>query len=105
MKPADARKYIDHFSECVQLRDSAEEKRIIEGRAVRNFGDSKGCTYSRVLIFATGPMSKWIKNNNEELKPISRSKFYVSVTRAVHGVAIVMDFDNNDSYAGVKKFI
>lgn len=47
-----------------------------------NFGESKGLTYERVLIYPTQPFIRWIKDSNTELPPTSRSKLYVAITRA-----------------------
>ncbi|MGL5376734.1 MAG: UvrD-helicase domain-containing protein [Cetobacterium sp.] len=56
-----------------------------------NFGNSKGLTYDRVLIYPTLEMKKWIKDNNYTLKDITRAKFYVGITRARHSVGIVLN--------------
>jgi DNA helicase-2/ATP-dependent DNA helicase PcrA len=55
-----------------------------------NIGMSKGKTYERVLVFPTKTMSDFLKNRNpEELKPRTRSKLYVAVTRARYSVAFL----------------
>ncbi|MBU3070211.1 UvrD-helicase domain-containing protein [Aestuariicella sp. G3-2] len=85
-------KEVDHYLEYykpIQLRDSAK-KRINEDYPVLTFGKSKGLTYPRVLIYPSGPMIKWLKNQNEDLTQAARSKFYVALTRAKHSVAIVL---------------
>jgi len=74
----------------LQLRDKITVP-VNERYAAMNFGDSKGLTFKRVLIYPTGPMKKWICNHNEELKAQSRAKLYVSITRARYSVAIVID--------------
>lgn len=56
-----------------------------------NFGESKGMTFDRVLIFPHGPAVKWIKSGNVEEVAKSLSKMYVAVTRARHSVAFVFD--------------
>ncbi|WP_100515029.1 UvrD-helicase domain-containing protein [Mycobacteroides abscessus] len=54
-----------------------------------NFGQSKGRTYDRVLIFPTNPMKKYLQTNNlEDAGDIA--KFYVAVTRARYSVAFVV---------------
>lgn len=74
----------------VQLRDSV--KTAVNGsHPVFNFGDSKGLTFDRTLIYPTGPMIKWIFNHNIEFKPKSRARFYVAVTRARYSVAMIVD--------------
>ena len=56
-----------------------------------NFGDSKGLTFDRVLIYPTKPMLAWFLDHKTELKFQSRSKLYVAITRARHSVGIVFD--------------
>lgn len=55
-----------------------------------NFGEVKGVTVERVLIFPTDPIMKFLKNK-EQLTNIAAAKFYVAVTRARDSVAIVWD--------------
>ncbi|MBA9083872.1 ATP-dependent exoDNAse (exonuclease V) beta subunit [Fontibacillus solani] len=69
-----------------------------------NFGESKGITFERVLIYPTQPFTQWIKNNNFELLPTSRSKFYVALTRAQYSVGIVYDYDERTNLEGLQKF-
>ncbi|MGW7459046.1 hypothetical protein [Streptomyces sp. NPDC054797] len=54
-----------------------------------NFGQSKGCTFDRVLIFPTQPMIKYYRNRDPE-QAGDRSKLYVAVTRAKHSVTFVI---------------
>ncbi|MCK0124588.1 UvrD-helicase domain-containing protein [Gelidibacter sp. F2691] len=61
-----------------------------------NFGESKGLTYERVLIYPTDAMINWIKDNRSKLEPSTRAKFYVGVTRAKYSVAIVYDYNDNE---------
>ncbi|MHA1305104.1 MAG: UvrD-helicase domain-containing protein, partial [Candidatus Heimdallarchaeaceae archaeon] len=57
-----------------------------------NFGISKGQTFERVLIFPNEPIKEYLKSGKpEELKPGTRAKFYVAVTRARFSVAFVYD--------------
>lgn len=58
-----------------------------------NFGESKGLTFERVLIFPNGPIKEYLKNNTS-LSDITRSKLYVGLTRARHSVAFVYDDDS-----------
>lgn len=74
----------------VQLRYNRSVK-VNQNYRVMNFGESKGLTFDRVLIYPTKDFCKWLKNNNTELNEESRSKFYVALTRARYSVAIVMD--------------
>lgn len=66
---------------------------VDEKYRVLTFGLSKGLEFERVIIYPTPQFVKWIKNNNSELAPTSRSKFYVAITRASCSVGIVCDED------------
>jgi len=46
----------------------------------------------------------WIKDNALELKPTSRCKFYVAVTRAKHSVGIVYNYADDEKIEGIDKF-
>ena len=88
----------------IQLRWDRREKIFPDTNAM-NFGESKGCTFCRILIYPTKPMIDWIKNNSTKLSHGTRAKFYVGLTRAKHSVAIVMDYDDNFTPNGIKKYI
>ncbi|TDO28147.1 UvrD-helicase domain-containing protein [Sediminibacterium goheungense] len=87
IKEQDIENYLKKFAP-IQLRDS---KRTIvnENYRVMNFGESKGLSFDRVLIYPTEPFIKWLKDSNAELAETSRSKLYVAITRARHSVAII----------------
>lgn len=74
----------------LQLRHSKTIK-VNENFKVMNFGDSKGKTVDRVIIYPTEPMKEWLKGNTKKLKGQSLSKFYVALTRARYSVGIVYD--------------
>lgn len=74
----------------IQLRWDSRTT-ISENYKVLTFGLSKGLEFERVVIYPTPQFIAWIKNNNSELAPTSRSKFYVAITRASHSVGIVCD--------------
>ncbi len=84
-----------------QLRNSIKVE-VNKNYKTVNFGDSKGLTFDRVLIYPTDPFVNWLINNNSNFKPTSRSKFYVAITRARHSVGIVYDFDSSLKIEGVK---
>ncbi|CEG13944.1 DNA helicase II / ATP-dependent DNA helicase PcrA (fragment) [groundwater metagenome] len=69
-----------------------------------NWGKSKGLDFDRVLIYPTKNIEKWIKNNNIELAPSTRCKFYVAATRAKHSVAIVYDYNDDEEFEGIIKW-
>lgn len=66
-----------------------------------NFGESKGKTLDRVLIYPTLEMKKWMNDNSFELKSSTRAKFYVAITRAKYSVGIIADFSNDIQIEGI----
>ena len=100
VKKQDVKKYLEAYNPA-QLRNSIKVEVNKNYKAV-NFGDSKGLAFDRVLIYPTEPFVNWLINNNSDLKPTSRSKFYVAITRARHSVGIVYDFDSSLKIEGVK---
>lgn len=92
IKKSDIPAYLSRFSHIMQLRDSRKVK-VDERFQVMNFGESKGLSFDRILIYPTSPFLSWLKNNMEELAPTSRSKLYVAITRARYSVGIVCDFN------------
>lgn len=55
-----------------------------------NFGDVKGMTFDRTIIYPHGTFQKFLKTGRLELKGHSLTRTYVAVTRARHSVAIVV---------------
>ena len=102
IKPEDVEKYLDVYNP-MQLRDKVSVTTNKHYEAM-NFGDAKGLTFERVLIYPTKPMLDWIINHDNELKFKSRSRLYVVVTRARSSVAII--FNKMDKYKveGIKNF-
>ncbi len=96
--------YFFDYPSCIQLRYSVTEKRVKKICEVCNFGNSKGREYDRVLLYPTTPITSWIKDNNSNLQPISRSKFYVAVTRARYSVGIVYNYDDDEVIEGTEKY-
>lgn len=96
--------YLFEHPYCVQLRYNIREQSVKNYCDVCNFGNSKGRSYDRVLIYPTKPITKWIKDNDSDLKPESRSKFYVAVTRARYSVGIVYDYKDDEVINGTEKY-
>lgn len=87
----------------MQLRDS--KKTVVNKMyPVMNFGDSKGLTFDRVIIYPTSKMIEWIIDHNKEMTFKSKSKFYVAVTRAKNSVAIVFDNKKEIDVPGIINF-
>ena len=102
VRAGDVEEYLKRYNP-MQLRDN-KSVRVIEGYPAINMGESKGLTFERVLIYPTKPMKDWMINNSKELKPKSKSQFYVALTRAKYSVGIVFDYDEKTNIAGVVKY-
>lgn len=100
IKEQDIENYLQNF-EPIQLRDS-KRTNVNENYRVMNFGEAKGLSFDRVLIYPTEPFIKWLKDNNSELAETSRSKLYVAITRARHSVAIICK--NNLTIDGISNY-
>lgn len=60
------------------------------GLSATNIGVAKGATHDHVVLFPTRPMLKFFQSGDlDELKPQSRAKLYVAVTRARFSVRVV----------------
>lgn len=96
IKSSDVLKYLEKYKP-MQLRYD-KDVQVNESYPVKNFGAAKGLTFDRVLIYPTKEFIKWIKNPKHKLSPISRSKFYVAITRAKLSVGILCDekIESND---------
>ncbi|MNW37241.1 DNA-dependent helicase II [compost metagenome] len=102
IRKQDVEQYLQKYNP-VQLRDSIRET-VNKYYKCFNFGESKGLTFERVLIYPTQPFIKWINNNNFELPSTSRSKLYVALTRAKYSIGIVYDYDQATNIEGLNKF-
>lgn len=87
IKEEDIDNYLEKFKP-IQLHHN-KKTTVNESYRVMNFGEAKGLSFDRVLIYPTDPFIRWLKDNKSELKETSRSKLYVAITRARHSVAIV----------------
>jgi DNA helicase II / ATP-dependent DNA helicase PcrA len=96
----DVETYLKEF-QPMQLRDSRRTK-VNENYSVMNFGEAKGLSFDRVLIYPTKPFLNWLKDNNAQLAETSRSKLYVAITRARQSVAIVCK--NKISINGISNY-
>jgi superfamily I DNA/RNA helicase len=102
IKAQDVPEYLEKFKP-IQLRDSVKTKTVEKYEAM-NFGESKGLTFGRVLIYPTQPFIKWLIQNDSDLAPTSRSKIYVAITRARHSVGIIYDYKDNTNISGTINF-
>lgn len=88
----------------MQLREKTTSIGVNCQWPAMNFGESKGRGFDHVAILPTQPMQHWITNTNQYLKPTSRARLYVALTRARHSVAIVMDWTKTNLPNGVSLF-
>lgn len=101
VKKTDVQRYLEQHCP-MQLRDSKATS-VIEGYNTMNFGESKGQTFPRVLIYPTKPIEKWLKNPTADLAETTRSKLYVAITRAQHSTAFVINSDAS-GFNGLETF-
>lgn len=78
--------YIERFHPQVLRLDRRTE---CDGYPAMNFGESKGMTFERVLIFPHGKGRQWLASGNYDHVKDSAAKMYVAITRARHSVAFV----------------
>lgn len=102
VRKKDVDAYLEKYKP-IQLRDSVKTK-CNSSYSSKNFGESKGLTFERVIIYPTKPIESWLRNNSTDLRDASRSKLYVAVTRARYSVAFIFDFKDSDDIRGAKKY-
>ena len=56
-----------------------------------NFGNAKGMTFDRTIIFSHGPLKKFLRTGQVDDAGKAIEKIYVAVTRAKQSVAFVVD--------------
>lgn len=99
LQTADFAHYLATF-QPMQLRDSVNSAGVDHRCPVMNFGQSKGRGFDHVVILPTGPMRDWLSHPETILKPQSRAKLYVALTRARKSVAVVMDWKSDSVPTG-----
>ncbi|BAV58965.1 DNA helicase II [Candidatus Endomicrobiellum trichonymphae] len=95
LRKKDIEPYMHIYNNVIQLRWNRNVE-MVKTYRVFNFGESKGKTFERVLIYPTTDMKKWIVDNKSTLTNEARAKFYVAITRAKYSVAIVVNDDDID---------
>ncbi|MFA6038156.1 MAG: UvrD-helicase domain-containing protein [Legionellales bacterium] len=95
--------YYLYMYQPIQLRYDRRTM-IQNGYQVMNFGESKGLSFDRVLIYPTKPIVQWLKNRDHHLEETSRAKLYVAITRAKHSVAFVYDFKDDEVIKDMTKY-
>ncbi|MFG3063983.1 UvrD-helicase domain-containing protein [Streptomyces sp. NPDC048231] len=84
--PTEVPAYMEKYGPVVLRWD---KRANTQGLSAMNFGQSKGCTFDRVLIFPTQPMIKYFRTRDPS-QAGDRSKLYVAVTRAKYSVTFVI---------------
>ncbi|MCZ4298809.1 UvrD-helicase domain-containing protein [Henriciella marina] len=67
-----------------------DKRTVINGAPVYNFGQCKGMTFNRVLIYPHGPLKKYLRTGKLGDAGKSVAKQYVAVTRARQSAAFVV---------------
>ena len=87
VSPHNVASYIKCFRPQVLRYDRRE---TCQGHIALNYGDSKGLTFPRVLVFPFGKLTTALKTGDfSTLADITAAKTYVAATRARHSVAFV----------------
>ncbi len=103
VKPDQIQEYTRKYN-VTQLRWDRKSG-VLPSIPVMNFGEAKGETFDRVLIYPTKDMAKWVENGSTSLSDASRAKFYVAITRARYSAAIVLNYDSAQSYEGTSMYV
>jgi DNA helicase-2/ATP-dependent DNA helicase PcrA len=85
---------VDDYVKQFQPQVLRYDKRTLCGELdedARNFGECKGLTFNRILIFPNGKATKWLTTGDYHHIEASAAKMYVAITRARHSVAFVLD--------------
>ncbi|BEP70865.1 MULTISPECIES: UvrD-helicase domain-containing protein [unclassified Variovorax] len=80
--------YVEAYSPQVLRLD---RKTQCNGLPALNFGESKGMTFDRALIFPHGLAKKWLSSGSLTHIEKGLAKMYVGVTRARYSIAFVFD--------------
>jgi DNA helicase-2/ATP-dependent DNA helicase PcrA len=102
VRPGDVENYLFNFNP-IQLRWDIR-KQVNPGYTVYNFGESKGKSFDRVLIYPTDDMEKWVYSNATDLAYSTKAKFYVAITRARFSVGIVSNFQDGAKLDGAQLY-
>lgn len=85
VSPDAVHRYVREFSPTVLRYD---RNQACGGLPAVNFGESKGRTYTRVLIFPNGPLTRFLQSG-DPARITSPAKYYVAFTRAQLSLAFV----------------
>lgn len=92
LSPTDVEDYVQRYQPQALRYDKNTNCAILDEQA-RNFGECKGLTFDRVLIFPNGKATKWLTTGDYNHVQASAAKMYVAITRARHSVTFVLNKD------------
>jgi len=101
LRERDVKRYWDRFAPQPLRYDA---RTTVQYGAPLNFGESKGMTFERTLIYPTGGLRKYVKSGNLPDAGKSLAKIYVAVTRAKQSVAIVVPDSFNGGHLPIFEF-
>ena len=90
VRKKDILSYLEELSP-LQLRYDRRTKSVNNNYDVLNFGESKGTTKNRTLIYPTEKIKNWLFQEKEIDSFETRCRLYVAITRARHSVGIVCE--------------
>jgi DNA helicase-2/ATP-dependent DNA helicase PcrA len=99
IRDGDVDAYVKRFGPHVLRLDVKTDCR---GYEAMNFGESKGLTFERVLIFPHKLAQKWLSTGDIKHVEKSASKMYVGVSRARHSVTFV--YEGALGVAGITRY-
>lgn len=85
IKKEDIKLYYDYYEPTVLKYDS---RTTVDEYSSYNFGECKGMTFQRVLIYPNGPFKEFLLKQKKLNSP---QKYYVAVTRAKYSIAFAVD--------------
>lgn len=95
VKQCDEKAYYDKFEPQTLQYNRAGPERM--GKPL-NFGEAKGMTFDRVMIYPHANLKTFLSTGKMALKGESKTKSYVAVTRARHSVGFVVPDDFKSSF-------
>lgn len=87
VKEKDVNEYLKKYTPT-QLRYS-RAKKVNQNYEIKNYGESKGATRDRIIIYPTQKILDWVFYKKDFKSFELKCKFYVAVTRAKFSVGIV----------------
>lgn len=85
------KEYCDYYNPTILRYERRSKVDFEHSCNVLNYGNSKGCTFDRVVIIPVSTVIPFIEKQEKISSKQTRSKFYVACTRARHSVVFAMD--------------